>query len=519
MPNPRLAGAVAVALLLYARTIGFDFTYLDDDVLIRDDQAFLAQPSSLVRSFARTYFQKPSRDHAYYRPVVNASYGLDANLGGKSPGIYHATNVLLHGLAVGLLFLLLRRLGHSENLALLGSLLFAVHPALTETVAWIPGRNDSLLAVFAFSAWLLLLRGQQAEHRWARMGHVALFLGALLCKETAVVLPLLWLGHSILLERRPWRSALAPLAGWAGALVVYGIARAVVLSDHAGLQGVSARAALANLALLPLSLGKLILPIRLSVLAVPEDIPMWPGILAAGLLVALFFVRGVHRPAVWFGLACFVGFLLPGLPASTLVVLENRLYLPALGVVLVACELARATSWRGRRAWIAGGTAVALLASLAFHHSGNFRDRLAFSQAAVRGSPHSSLAHRNLGVAYHVAGDENAAWREYQAALAEDAGEPVAHNNLAVILMAHGRLPEAERQLRQELAQNPEYIPAERNLALVLRAMKRIDEAVLHWQRVVDLGSNDREAARELAAYYQTRDPAKAERYQRKLGP
>ena len=83
-----------MALLLHVRTLGFGFTCLDDNVLIVEDQAFLSQPSSVVRSFGRTYFQAASADHAYYRPMINASYGLDANLGGASPRGYHATNEL-----------------------------------------------------------------------------------------------------------------------------------------------------------------------------------------------------------------------------------------------------------------------------------------------------------------------------------------------------------------------------------------------------------------------------------------
>jgi hypothetical protein len=124
MPSWRLIAVVAVALLLHVRTLGFAF--LDDNVLILDDQAFLSQPSSVVRSFGRTYFQDASAGHAYYRPLVNASYGLDANLGGANPrgyhttSGYHTTNVLLHDLAAGLLCLLLRRLGQRENVALFG---------------------------------------------------------------------------------------------------------------------------------------------------------------------------------------------------------------------------------------------------------------------------------------------------------------------------------------------------------------------------------------------------------------
>lgn len=510
---------VAVALLLHVRTLGFGFTYLDDNVLIVDDQAFLSQPSSVVGSFGRTYFQAASTDHAYYRPLVNASYGLDANLGGASPRGYHRTNILLHALAAGLLYLLLRRLGQRDNVALFGGLLFATHPALTEAVAWIPGRNDSLLAVFAFASWLCLLRAWEPGRWVSRIGHPLLWLCALLCKETAVALPVVCVAHLLLVERRSWRSLLAPwlLAGWVAALAIYLAARAAVVPDHVGTHGVSSAAMLANLSLFPSSLGKLVLPVHLSVLAVPEDTWLWPGFLGAGLFAALFFIPKIRRASLWLSAICFAAFIVPGVPASNLLVLENRLYLPAFGIVLLACELASCLAWSARVKLAAGTIVVALLAAMSFSYAGNFSDRLTFNQAAVRMSPHSSLAHRNLGVTLHTGGDENSAWREYEAALAEDKGEPVAHNNLAVILMAHGRLADAEPHLRQELTINPSYIPAHRNLALVLRGLGRRDEAAVHWQSILDLGSPGAEAASELAAYWAARDPAKAEQYRRML--
>ncbi len=116
---------------------------------------------------------------------------------------------------------------------------------------------------------------------------------------------------------------------------------------------------------------------------------------------------------------------------------------------------------------------TAALAAVTFSYAGRFRDRLSFAQAAVSGAPHSALAHRNLGVAYHLAGQTALARHEYEAAVAEDAGEPIVHNNLAVMLMAEGRLPEAEQQLRAELAVNPKYAVAHDNLARVLGALGR----------------------------------------------
>jgi len=86
---------------------GFDFSYLDDDALILDQQSVLAQPSGVWRAFGRPMFPSSGRDHAYYRPLVTASYALDAQWSGARALGYRLTNILLHALAAGLLFLML----------------------------------------------------------------------------------------------------------------------------------------------------------------------------------------------------------------------------------------------------------------------------------------------------------------------------------------------------------------------------------------------------------------------------
>jgi tetratricopeptide (TPR) repeat protein len=292
------------------------------------------------------------------------------------------------------------------------------------------------------------------------------------------VLPLVWAGHLLLVERRPLRSAAAPwlLAGWAAVLALYLAARAAVLPDRLGASGVSA-GALSNVAVFASSLGKLVLPVDLSVMATQQDSRIWPGVVAAGAVLAVCLVPGIRRARVLFALAAFVAFVAPGLPASRMLVLENRLALPAIPILIIACEVAHRISWPGRTGLAIGGALVAALAAATASYSGDFRDRLSFAQAAARRSPHAALVRRNLGVAYHLAGQYGLARQEYQAAVAADAAEPIVHNNLAVLLMAEGRLPEAEAELRAELAVNPDYAAAHDNLARVLGALGRSDEA------------------------------------------
>ncbi len=73
---------------------------------------------------------------------------LDCQLFGLKAGGHHFTNVLLHSIAVVLLFLVLQQMtGGLWQSAFVASL-FAIHPLHVESVAWISERKDVLSAVF-----------------------------------------------------------------------------------------------------------------------------------------------------------------------------------------------------------------------------------------------------------------------------------------------------------------------------------------------------------------------------------
>jgi hypothetical protein len=198
-----LSGVAAFTFLLYAQTLSFSFTYLDDKELVLDDAAFLGDISHAVDAFRRDVFSSGS---PAYRPLLAVSLMLDAQLGGTSPYAYHFANVVWHALATCAVVTVLRRLRYPLRAAGVGALLFGSHPALVPAVAWIPGRNDSLLALFALLASLALSAWSEGRRWLVFVLHQAAFAAALFTKETALVLPLLWVAHRrwVATERPRW---------------------------------------------------------------------------------------------------------------------------------------------------------------------------------------------------------------------------------------------------------------------------------------------------------------------------
>jgi tetratricopeptide (TPR) repeat protein len=467
---------VLAALAVHARTLGFRFTGLDDRDLIVDDFAFLAGPGAVWRVFGRTYMHVVDAGHAYYRPVVAASFALDARWSGLDPRGFHLTNVAIYCAAAALAHGLFRTLAFGRGVTLAAGLVFAVHPALSPAVAWIPGRNDALAAVACLAAWLAFVRDRERPAWSWRLAHFALFALALLTKEASVLLPVACVAHVAATSPGAWDRLKRP-----GVLGAFALGWATLVAARLALHPPDARPgareASASLLLFVSSLGKVVLPVNPTVLAVPEDLAVWPGLVAAGAIgAATFLVPGVRRRVIALGAAVFVAFLAPVAIFAGPLILDSRLVLPACGALLAVAEIVRALGLDARTLAGAAGAAVAGLASLTLAFEGAFHDERAFAREAVAGSPHASLAHVCRGKSYQSAGDDERALAEYRAALALGPAE-VVHNNIAVIQMARGRWQDAERELGEELALNPRYRTAYLNLAIVLRHEGRMAAA------------------------------------------
>ncbi len=387
------AALAAIAIAIYAPTWSYGFTYLDDNNLILNQRPLLERPWSLLAVFGRTYF--PGAFDTYYRPLVNLSIAINWQLGQAHPIGYHVLNSGLHALACVLVYALLVELQQGSLPAFLATLLFAAHPVQAASVAWIPGRNDTLLTCFALGACLTILR---CRNGWLpRVGHVLCLLGALLSKETAVCLPLILAfasgggiaGAAPTVRRWMWVS-------WALSLGCYFAVRGVVITAPPGYVTDRIHAAMTHLPLLLADVGKLVFPWRLQVLAAPEDVLVWPSVvIVAAVLVVTLFLRGMRRRILLLSVTMISAPLLVCLPATNSVVLDNRLYLPMVGWTLLVSEVLRVLMSEKRLfTFAAGVTGVTFLifGYWTVRYCRNFEDRTVFSQAALEASPNSSIA-------------------------------------------------------------------------------------------------------------------------------
>ena len=186
--------------------------------LVWDDASWTTGLSGLFQnpSGLRLIWFQPTVLQQYY-PLTATTFWLDYQFWKFWTFPYHVENVLLHALAALLFWRLLVRIQLPG--AWLAAALFALHPVMVESAAWITERKNVLSLVLYLAALLAYLRHAQDVARTQKAAPafyilaLFLFLGALLAKTTAFSLPavillLAWWQRG----RVQWRTDLLPTA-------------------------------------------------------------------------------------------------------------------------------------------------------------------------------------------------------------------------------------------------------------------------------------------------------------------
>jgi len=502
---------ILTCFLLYSQTISYDFSYLDDHKLIVNNYTFLKNPANISRTLTEDIFRLEESSNSYYRPLYVISFMLDAWMGGKSPWIYHLTNLIAHAIASCLLFTFLSKLGHKSGPAFFFSLIFAVHPVATQTVCWIPARNDSFLAVFVLSSFIFFSDFLKKGRRHDYVFHLVFLVLALFMKESALALIPICILYVLILERpsfpkiRTKKSAIEEgirllssrilAIEWLVIAASWYILRMKALNNLPENNLVDATMALLiSVPGIIQLFGKTLLPFNLSVLPTFQDTVLLYGYIAILIIsITLFLTKQkCHRHIIW-GFLWFLCFLLPSfaLPdiSKDVRLMEHRMYLPAIGLILVWLEtdlVKKPNLWK-KKVPILDFIILIVFSCITFAHSQVFRNRKVFWESAVKTAPHSSLAHGNVGVIYYLEGQADRAEKEYLKSLELNPLQSRPHINLGIIYMEKNNFLEAEREFKTAIRINPQLDMAYYHLGLLYHKWGKEGEAMASWKKMQEL--------------------------------
>lgn len=194
--------AAAAATASYLQALNFPLVSDDLTYITGNKRLASLQPTELWRLFAEPYSL-----HFEFLPLRELSYWVDITLLGATPAALRIHNILLYLLCLpfvyGATLGLWRHFRPSDSsapwAAAVVTALFAIHPALVESVVWISGRKYVLPNFFsALTLWLAIKakRETQLSPGYA-LAALAAFAAVMLSKSSyvavALIVALLWM--------------------------------------------------------------------------------------------------------------------------------------------------------------------------------------------------------------------------------------------------------------------------------------------------------------------------------------
>jgi tetratricopeptide (TPR) repeat protein len=402
------AAAVLAVFLVYGPAIGGPFVF--DDI---------SQP------YQRPNY--PSELSAWIqgvRPLLMFSYWVNYQISQEPTG-FHITNLLIHLLNGGLIFLIVRKMlglngrGGRDLLAAFAAAVFLLHPLQTESVAYVAGRSEALSVLFFLGAFAVFLYRGAAAVSWKTAAAVLVLFGAAVAtKEHTLVLPALLLltdyywnpGFSFAGIRRNWRVYVPIAVGAAG-----GAAFVANVLAHAGRSAgfgikeftwyqyffTQCRAFFVYLRLLVFPAGQ----------NLDWEYAISRNLMDHGAIVGLVVILALAAAAIYyrrrFPLASygFFVYLLLMAPTSSFVpikdpIAERRLYLPMIGILLLVTAGLQYVRMDRRKLAAALGAVVLVLAVVTWQRNQLWASDIAIWEDAASKSPGKPRVHFQLAHTY-----------------------------------------------------------------------------------------------------------------------
>ncbi len=143
----------------------------------------------------------------FFRPLPSLTHWLDYLILPRNAALAHLVNIGWYLGAVYLVYRVLARfLGESSRVLLLAVVVFALDDAHALNVTWIANRNESIAGIFVLLSLLCWFRLREGKGAWHAPLACLAFVGGLLSKESAVILPVLVLSHAVVMPEQEGQS-------------------------------------------------------------------------------------------------------------------------------------------------------------------------------------------------------------------------------------------------------------------------------------------------------------------------
>lgn len=487
-----------------------------------DDDTLIAHNGTLRRlpGLWTIWFTVPETD---YWPVTFSALWVQWHLWGTNPLGYHLCNLVLHLSSGFLLWRLFNKLG--LRWGWLGGLVFVIHPLTVESVAWMSEVKNTLSLFFFLLSLAAFIDYDSSKNECGYLGSLFLYIIAMLCKTSTVMLPTVLLLYAWWKRGHITRLDLKSTAPFFAMALIFGSITIYLQGVHTGEDpavasvGVISRLVGGGVAIC-FYIEKFLLPAGLL-----PVYPRWaldpPSLLQVATLPLLaLLLGGLWKCRRGWSRHVLLGggfFLLTVLPVLGLLkmsycnislVADHFVYLPLIGVIGIEVAGLEAIYGRlaiiGRPFYASSVVALGILLAWESHEYAKvwISSKALWTYTTERNSG-SALAHYNLGSDLaKTPGRLLDAISQYKIALAIQPNYAEAHCNLGNALSnIPGHLPEAISEYQTALRINPNLAETHNNLGRVLQTLPdQLPNAISEYRTALRIKPDFAEAHYNLGA-------------------
>jgi tetratricopeptide (TPR) repeat protein len=456
--NGRNLASTFVLLFVILITIygnSFDCAWHHDDYDNIVNNKYVKINDLSWNSIEKTLYGITTRD-TWSRPLAYLSFAVNYYIGGMNVFGFHVVNFSIHYLAAVILFLFVYRTlqlpllaerygSYAYSIALLSTVLWAVHPIQVTAVTYIVQRMASMVSLFYILAMYLYLKGRTARTVRISATYFSLcflsFLLSLGSKQNAAMLPVSLVLYDLLLIQgisrdhivKTVKIVLVPVVAAVVLIAIYMLHDSSMMDYEYRIYDMGERL-LTQPRVFFYYVSLLLYPLTSRFMLIHDIViskslfqPWTTFVSMAGLAGILTFaiVKAKQMPLFSFCIFFFfLNHLIEGSFISLELIYEHRNYLPSMFFFIpISIGFLDVLNFFISRkvvfsVIVAAITSVIIILGVSVFMQNNiYKDEITLWSDNARKAPNLHLPHQNLGSVYLRAGRLPEAFNEFQAAL------------------------------------------------------------------------------------------------------
>ena len=489
--NRWLCFAICISgLVLYLRSLSFDYTGLDDIPIVLDRNEELRNLG--IRLFFRDFFLTGVPTSAsFYRPLALFPFVIASWAAGTSLWAYHLSTLIMH-IAAGLsIFFLFLRLGSGKNASFIASLVFMCSPAAAGSVGFISNIPYPMLAAFASLSFIFGIDYIEEKKKRAFFLHLLFFAMAMFTVESAIGFVPAFLFYLLFAsackeKKEKIKLLVSVSSGYFIIFAIWFVMRRITIGAAVPQNVIGT--SMHNIPSLFAMVRNFFLPFFMRPLAhVGLSASIIPGVAFAAALVLLPFSVYVKEKRIYAaGAVFFASFAFPTILSSyEFNDMPHRLYMPSIGLLMMLLQ----TDWRKllfKKHYIAAAAFIAMNIACSVRILGYYSGGEKFWNKVIDDNPGYVQGLLGLMESFQRKGEHGKAIEIIEDLMKTDSANPEYKFLYAGELISVKRLQEASDALKNlvmEVPKEPAYLSLYANL---LREMGDNEKSAFMYRKCLD---------------------------------